>query len=98
MPEYIKTKSGYCYKITKKSKTRISQNEYNKKKKGGMDHDIISKFESLSIHPSNKSYYKENDELCKKRCLSKTNKPISHPDYKSCYSRCINIINKSRDF
>lgn len=46
MVEYIRYKSGYCYKVAKGEKTRISESSYRKGKKsqGGV-------YEG--IHPSN---------------------------------------------
>jgi len=74
MVEYKKYKSGYCYKIYKNKKIRISNEEYKKNsQKGGMH----------SIHPSNLP--RNLIKGCRARC----NKPTVKESI-GCYSMCIN--------
>ena len=57
---------------------------------------LIHQVQGLSLHPSNRSYYKENDEICRVRCLQKTRASESHPEYKACYNGCMKRMSMGR--
>jgi len=67
--EYVKNKSGYCYKVNGNKKTRISKDEYvsKTKTKSGGQNSAKRSVANKSIHSSNRKE-KHSISDCKAKC------------------------------